>query len=124
MSTRERMTLIFLFLLRRQLERNILESLKSICPFDFTLLLIMKYEIEVFPCLLSTVEIVNISHLFNHIFGKPYINVGVLISLQNKVSVVSGSLEFCEKGGGKLSSWARLEKKIPPPMYAHRSHMS
>lgn len=92
----------FLFLLRRQLERNILESLKSICPFDLTLLLIMKYEIEVFPFLLSTVEIMNIFPLFNHIYGKPYISVGMLINLQNKVSVASGSLEFCEKGGGKL----------------------
>jgi len=44
----------------------------------------------------------NISHFFSLVYGKPCINVGVLINMQNKVSVVSGSLEFCVKGGGKL----------------------
>lgn len=39
---------------------------------------------------------------FSPVYGKPYINVGVLINLQTKVSMVSGSLEFCEKDDGKL----------------------
>lgn len=94
------MTLIFCFYCR-QLERNTIESLKSFCLFDHTVLLIMKNRIEVFhvslaqqrpwtwPCLVMFME-------------ETCISVSVLINLQIKVSVVSSSVEFGEKGGGKL----------------------
>lgn len=43
----------FLFLLSKQLEMNTVESLKSFYPFDFTVLLIMKNELEVFRVCLA-----------------------------------------------------------------------
>lgn len=108
-------------------------SLKSFCPFDKTVFLILKNKIKVFHVSLAQWRQWILPYLVMFMEKKPpCICVSMLINLQMKVSVISESLEFGEQGDrrqqlGKIRTISYLEWTIrwfikPPYLYTQKSH--